>query len=186
MVKSGKCCRLFTVLVAIIAAAAVIQVPVFSDSDESYAADPTYVRNVTIKVFDQDSTDYSDLAYLSDKLPVQFNAAEWVRDASGLWYNINDRSSDCGKVLRYGAVTNITNEEIRSDVLRVMEVLGYRLESEKEGSWAFLRRSGVSRALKMWEDRITLTASAAGLEVEGLTRDLMRVVSALEATRPDA
>jgi hypothetical protein len=77
-------------------------------------------------------------------------------------------------------------EEIRSDVLRVMEVLGYRLESEKEGSWAFLRRSGVSRALKMWEDRITLTASAAGLEVEGLTRDLMRVVSALEATRPDA
>ena len=116
MVKSGKCCRLFTVLVAIIAAAAVIQIPVFSDSDESYAADPTYVRNVTIKVFDQDSTDYSDLAYLSDKLPVQFNAAEWVRDASGLWYNINDRSSDCGKVLRYGAVTNITNEEIRSDV----------------------------------------------------------------------
>ncbi|MCR5071601.1 MAG: hypothetical protein K6A62_06730 [Bacteroidales bacterium] len=77
-------------------------------------------------------------------------------------------------------------EEIRSDVLRVMEVLGYRLESEKEGSWAFLRRSGVSRALKMWEDRITLTASAAGLEVEGLTRDLMRVVSAMEATRPDA
>ena len=77
-------------------------------------------------------------------------------------------------------------EEIRSDVLRVMGVLGYRLESEKEGSWAFLRRSGVSRALKMWEDRITLTASAAGLEVEGLTRDLMRVVSALEATRPDA
>ena len=77
-------------------------------------------------------------------------------------------------------------EEIRSDVLRVMEVLGYRLESEKEGSWAFLRRSGVSRALKRWEDRITLTASAAGLEVEGLTRDLMRVVSALEATRPDA
>ena len=77
-------------------------------------------------------------------------------------------------------------EEIRSDVLRVMEVLGYRLESEKEGSWAFLRRSGMSRALKMWEDRITLTASAAGLEVEGLTRDLMRVVSALEATRPDA
>ena len=77
-------------------------------------------------------------------------------------------------------------EEIRSDVLRVMEVLGYRLESEKEGSWAFLRRSGMSRALKMWEDRITLTASAAGFEVEGLTRDLMRVVSALEATRPDA
>ncbi len=77
-------------------------------------------------------------------------------------------------------------EEIRPDVLRVMEVLGYRLENEKDGTWSFLRRSGVSRALKMWEDRITLTSSGAGLEVEGLTRDLARVVSALEATRPDA
>lgn len=77
-------------------------------------------------------------------------------------------------------------EEIRPDVLRVMEVLGYRLEDEKDGTWSFLRRSGVSRALKMWEDRITLTSSGAGLEVEGLTRDLARVVSALEATRPDA
>jgi len=77
-------------------------------------------------------------------------------------------------------------EEIRPDVLRVMEVLGYRLENEKDGTWSFLRRSGVSRALKMWEDRITLTPSGAGLEVEGLTRDLARVVSALEATRPDA
>ncbi len=77
-------------------------------------------------------------------------------------------------------------EEIRPDVLRVMEVLGYRLENEKDGTWSFLRRSGVSRALKMWEDRIMLTPSGAGLEVEGLTRDLARVVSALEATRPDA
>ena len=77
-------------------------------------------------------------------------------------------------------------EEIRPDVMRVMETLGYRLEREKDGSWSFLRRSGLSRALKMWEDRISLTPSGAGLEVEGLTRDLARVVSALEATRPDA
>ena len=62
----------------------------------------------------------------------------------------------------------------------------YRLEEEKDGTWSFLRRAGMSRALKMWEDRITITASAAGLEAEGLTRDLPRVVSALEATRPDA
>ena len=77
-------------------------------------------------------------------------------------------------------------EEIRPDVLRVMEALGYRLESEQDGSWSFRRRSGFSRTLKMWEDRITLTPSGAGLEVEGLTRDLVRVVSALESTRPDA
>ena len=77
-------------------------------------------------------------------------------------------------------------EELRPDIVKVMDVLGYRLENETTGSWTFLRRSGMSRALKMWEDRITLTASAAGLEAEGLTRDLVRVVSALEATRPDA
>ena len=74
-------------------------------------------------------------------------------------------------------------EELRPDVMRVMERLGYRLESEQNGSWSFLRRSGFSRALKMWEDRITLTTGGAGLEVEGLTRDLARIVSALEATR---
>ena len=74
-------------------------------------------------------------------------------------------------------------EELRPDVMRAMERLGYRLESEQNGSWSFLRRSGFSRALKMWEDRITLTTGGAGLEVEGLTRDLARIVSALEATR---
>ena len=74
-------------------------------------------------------------------------------------------------------------EELRPDVMRVMERLGYRLESDHDGSWSFLRRSGFSRALKMWEDRITLTTGGAGLEVEGLTRDLARIVSALEATR---
>lgn len=76
-------------------------------------------------------------------------------------------------------------EELRPDILRVMEVLGYRLESEKEGTFCFRRRSGLSRALKMWEDRITVSPSAGGFEVEGLTRDLTRVVSALDATRED-
>ena len=64
-----------------------------------------------------------------------------------------------------------------------MEGLGYRLESEEGGQFRFLRRSGFSRALKMWEDRITLSPSGAGMEVEGLTRDLSRIVSGLEATR---
>lgn len=77
-------------------------------------------------------------------------------------------------------------EELRPDVMRVMETLGYSLEGDKDGGWSFRRRSGLSRALKMWEDRITLTTDGAGLEVDGLTRDLARVVSALEATREGA
>jgi len=74
-------------------------------------------------------------------------------------------------------------EELRPDIMKVMEGLGYRLEDEKDGSFRFLRRSGFSRALKMWEDRITLSPTGAGMEVEGLTRDLSRIVSGLEATR---
>ena len=74
-------------------------------------------------------------------------------------------------------------EELRADIVRAMENLGYKLESEQDGAYAFRRRSGLSRALKMWEDRITIAPSGAGLEVEGLTRDLARVVSGLEATR---
>ncbi len=76
-------------------------------------------------------------------------------------------------------------EELRPDVVRVMEALGYRLEREREDGWSFRRRSGLSRALKMWEDRITLSPTAGGMEAKGLTRDLARVVSALEATRED-
>lgn len=74
--------------------------------------------------------------------------------------------------------------ELRPDVLRAMESLGYSLEKESDSGWSFRRRSGLSRALKMWEDRIVLTTTGAGMEAEGLTRDLVRVVSALEATRP--
>ncbi len=77
-------------------------------------------------------------------------------------------------------------EELRPVVLRVMEALGYRLESEQEAGYKFRRRSALSRALKMWEDRITLSPTGAGMEIAGLTRDLGRIVSALEATQEDA
>ncbi|MBQ9660797.1 MAG: hypothetical protein IJV37_05980 [Bacteroidales bacterium] len=84
------------------------------------------------------------------------------------------------KVRLYGSP-----EELRPDIMRVMENLGYRLEGGQDGSYTFLRRSGLSRALKMWEDRISISPSAGGLEIEGLTRDLPRIVSALEATRAE-
>ena len=79
-----------------------------------------------------------------------------------------------------------SQEEVRPAVMRVMQGLGYGLENDSDGRFAFRRRSGFSRALKMWEDRITLSPSVNGWEAEGLTRDLGRIVSALEATREDA
>ena len=74
---------------------------------------------------------------------------------------------------------------LRPVVVPVMERLGYVLEGEKDGGWSFRRRSAVSRVLKMLEDRIVLTPAGAGVEVEGLTRDLPRIISALETTRSD-
>lgn len=79
-----------------------------------------------------------------------------------------------------------SREELRPVVAPVMERLGYVLEGERDGGWSFRRRSAVSRVLKMLEDRIVLTPAGAGVEVEGLTRDLPRIISALEATREDA
>lgn len=72
-------------------------------------------------------------------------------------------------------------EEVRPVIGEVMDMLGYRQEKDLGTTLTFVRRSPVSRALKMWEDRITLDISGTGIEAEGLVRDLVRVVSALEA-----
>ena len=115
MVKSGRVNKTITALVAFIALFAFIQIPLFI-SDDSEAAESS-ATDISIVMFDQDSADYNNLVYLSDELPLQFNPAEWVRDdISGLWYNINKSSSYYGKLLRYGYITGMTDDEIRSDV----------------------------------------------------------------------
>ena len=113
MVSKGRSLVLFIAAVTL----AVALVFVCTGTDSSDAADSSYIRSVSIKVYDQDSTDYSDLAYLSDELPKELSAAEWVRDTgNGLWYNVNTMSPDFGKILRYGMIYDITLAEIRSDV----------------------------------------------------------------------
>lgn len=80
----------------------------------------------------------------------------------------------------YGSV-----EEVRSKVVEVMERLGYKLEKETEEGFSFIKRSPISRALKMWEDRVVISSGVGGLNVEGLTKDIVRVISALEADSQD-
>lgn len=73
-------------------------------------------------------------------------------------------------------------EEIGAAIEKVMDLQGYRLEKTLDGgAKSFIKRSPLSRAFKMFEDRIQITPCAGGLEVEGLTKDLVRVVSGLEA-----
>ncbi len=80
-----------------------------------------------------------------------------------------------------------TPEEADEVLRNVMNLHDYRLEKEEDGTKCYIKRSPVSRLLKMYEDRITVTHTAAGLEMEGLTKDMVRIASGVEASnREDA
>ena len=49
-----------------------------------------------------------------------------------------------------------------------------------EGGRKFHLKSGVSRVARLWEDTITINPVLGGFQAEGLTRDLVRVVMALD------
>lgn len=72
-------------------------------------------------------------------------------------------------------------KDLRKGVMEVMENRGYVLEKEDGENLSFRKRSLSARILKIWEDRITLTRTFGGWNAEGLTRDLVRVISALES-----
>ena len=57
---------------------------------------------------------------------------------------------------------------------------GYVLASEADGVLKFHLTAPLNRAFRMWEDTITLTPVLGGWEAEGLSRDLVRVVSSIE------
>ena len=69
---------------------------------------------------------------------------------------------------------------LRDDVVKCMEERGYRLESEDGETMKFRSRSVLNRIFRVWEDRITITKTLGGFEVEGLSRDVARIVPALE------
>ena len=73
-----------------------------------------------------------------------------------------------------------SDEEIRPVLLEVMENHGYKLEKEEEGVVSFIKRAPLSRLAKLWEDRVTFTRSISGYSVEGITKDIVRIASALE------
>ena len=72
-------------------------------------------------------------------------------------------------------------EETSAQVKSVMENHGYSLETAEGDNMTFRKNSQLARALKMWEDRVTFTKTVTGYDVEGLTRELARLVSGIEA-----
>ena len=70
--------------------------------------------------------------------------------------------------------------EIRTDVIEYMKERQWDLESEGNGVATFRVRGTATRLSKMYEDRITLTRSAEGYQMEGLRKDVMRLATGLE------
>jgi hypothetical protein len=70
--------------------------------------------------------------------------------------------------------------EVRDGIVKQMEARGYRLESEKGENMTFRLRSKVNAIARMMEDRITMTREIGGWSVEGLTKDVIRVIGGLE------
>lgn len=70
--------------------------------------------------------------------------------------------------------------ELRDGVVRCMEERGYTLESEAGETMTFRSRSVANRIFRMGEDRITVSKCFGGFEVEGLSRDIVRIVYALQ------
>ena len=61
-----------------------------------------------------------------------------------------------------------------------MESKGYTLETEEGENMTFRLRTWGMRAFKMFEDRITLTRTPRGFQVEGLRRIVVRIVGSRE------
>lgn len=70
--------------------------------------------------------------------------------------------------------------DIRGGIIEYMEARGYRLESEDGENLTFRLRSKFNAIVKMCEDRITMTRELGGFEVEGLTKEVVRIVGGLE------
>lgn len=81
---------------------------------------------------------------------------------------------------RRGVIIRGPYEQIRPGVVSFMEERGYVLEKEEGEDLSFRLRTPLRRALKLWEDRITFTRDIAGFYVEGIAKDVVRIVSGLE------
>ena len=70
--------------------------------------------------------------------------------------------------------------DLRDDVVKVMDERGYRIEKEDGDVMTFRYKSLVNRIFRVWEDRVTIEPGLGGFYVEGLTRDITRIVYGLE------
>ena len=68
----------------------------------------------------------------------------------------------------------------KDGIVEAVKGRGYVLAGEADGVLKLRLSSPLNRAARMWEDTITLSPVLGGWEVEGLTRDLVRVIGSVE------
>ena len=79
-----------------------------------------------------------------------------------------------------GIAVNGPWEEIRGQVLKFMTERRYELETEGPEKVTFRIKGVAGKLSKMYEDRLTMTRTLDGWQVEGLRKDALRIASSLE------
>lgn len=81
---------------------------------------------------------------------------------------------------RREARINGSFSEIRSGIISYMDGKGYKLESQEGENLTFRNYSPFFKLLRTWEDRLTFERTLGGYNIEGLSKDVARVISGLE------
>ena len=77
------------------------------------------------------------------------------------------------------------DEEVYPRLREVMDARGYREEKSEDGTTTFIKRSAFARLVKSYEDRLTFSRTMYGFDVEGLTKEIVRIASALETRQEE-
>ena len=71
-------------------------------------------------------------------------------------------------------------KEIRQDVITYLKERQYDFESENGQTITFRHKGAINRLTRMFEDRVTLTLTDGGFNMEGLRKDVFRLATGLE------
>lgn len=79
-----------------------------------------------------------------------------------------------------------TFQEDRNKIIGAFDSAGYFLENETDEELSFRIKSGFTRFMRFYEDRVTITKDDNPLILKGYRRDIFKLSSAIEyATRRD-
>jgi hypothetical protein len=70
--------------------------------------------------------------------------------------------------------------DLRGKIIEYMESKGYVLSDEDGENLSFRLSSPFGKMTRIWEDTISFTRELGGFSVEGITRDIVRIVSGLQ------